>query len=181
MDNGFQYSPDAQSCAGCGVWQVLVIGSQNCPPVQSSGSAEPIPALKSDKAVTEVAARMAMVAGRQLGVDVILGLSGQALADTQRCPSRHSDRKAGQFGIAPRALACDVVSCHAIIIPDAAGPKSVGGAAARKCLRDFGCPQPHVGPGYAVLNAAGIFGGRTGGRWVAAQTRRSVQREPSPF
>jgi len=64
LDNAFQYSPDAQSCAGCGVWQVLVIGSQNCPLAQFSGSAEPIPALKSDKAVIGVAARMAMVARR---------------------------------------------------------------------------------------------------------------------
>ena len=43
---------------------MLVIGSQNCPLAQFSGSAEPIPALKSDKAVMGVAARMAMVVRR---------------------------------------------------------------------------------------------------------------------
>ena len=51
LDNAFQYSPGAQSSAGCGVWQVLVIGSQNCPLAQFSGSAELIPAVNSDKAV----------------------------------------------------------------------------------------------------------------------------------
>jgi len=37
------------------------------------------------------------------------------------------------------------------------------------------------GRGYAVLNAAGISGGRSGGRWVAGQTRLSVQPGLSPF
>ena len=50
LDNAFQYSPGAQSFAGCGVWRVLVIGSQNCPLTQLSGSAEPIPAPDSDTA-----------------------------------------------------------------------------------------------------------------------------------
>ena len=62
MDNAFQYSPGPQSCAGCGVWHVLVIGSQNCPPVQFSGSAEPIAALISDKAIRGVAAMTAIAA-----------------------------------------------------------------------------------------------------------------------
>ena len=62
MDKAFQYSPGPQSCAGCGVWHVLVIGSQNCPPVQLTGSADPIAALNSDKAVSGVAAITAITA-----------------------------------------------------------------------------------------------------------------------
>ena len=54
----------------------------------------------------------------QLGVDVILGLSGQPLADSQGSPARHPDREAGQFGIAPRAPALDVVG-HTHIMPAA--------------------------------------------------------------
>ena len=65
MDNAFQYSPGAQSAAGRGVWQVLVIGSQNCPFTQLIGSAEPIPALNSDTAAMGAAATAAMVERRR--------------------------------------------------------------------------------------------------------------------
>jgi hypothetical protein len=51
--------------AGRGVWQVLVIGSQNCPFTQLSGSAEPIPALKSEAAAMGAAATAAMVERRR--------------------------------------------------------------------------------------------------------------------
>ena len=65
MDNAFQYSPGAQLPAGRGVWQVFVIGSQNCPFTQLSGSAEPIPALNSDTAAMGAAATAAMVERRR--------------------------------------------------------------------------------------------------------------------
>ena len=55
FDNAFQYCPGAQSSAGRGVWQVLVMGSQNCPFTQLSGSAEPFPALNNDTAMTGTA------------------------------------------------------------------------------------------------------------------------------
>ena len=38
-----------------GVWQVLVMGSQNCPFTQLSGSAQPTPALSKDAAATGTA------------------------------------------------------------------------------------------------------------------------------
>jgi hypothetical protein len=44
---------------------VLVIGSQNCPFTQLSGSAEPIPALNSDTAAMGAAAAAAMVERRR--------------------------------------------------------------------------------------------------------------------
>ena len=44
---------------------MLVIGSQNCPSTQFSGSAEPIPAPKSDMTVMGVAASVAMVRRRK--------------------------------------------------------------------------------------------------------------------
>lgn len=60
LDNAFQYWPGAQFSAGRGVWQVLVIGSQNCPLMQFRGSAAAVPAPSSDMAATGAAQRMAM-------------------------------------------------------------------------------------------------------------------------
>ena len=61
MDKAFQYWPGGQFSAGRGVWQVLVIGSQNWPLTQFRGAAEAVPAANNDRAAMGAAVRTAAV------------------------------------------------------------------------------------------------------------------------